>query len=209
MFERLNEVEDRYDELTRRMSDPEIFNDQKAYQQVAKEHSSLTELVMKYKEFKSVQQQKQDTEDLLHEQLDDEMRGLAQAELDELKEKEQNLQEELRILLLPTDPNDEKSVMIEVRAGTGGEEAALFANELLRMYMRYAERRHWKHELLSINETGIGGIKEAVLAVDGRGAYSVLKYESGVHRVQRVPETESGGRIHTSAATVAVMPEAE
>ena len=209
MFERLNEVEDRYDELTRRMSDPEVFNDQKAYQQVAREHSSLTELVTKYKEFKSIQQQKRDTEELLHEQLDDEMRNLAQSELDELKEKELQLQEALRILLLPTDPNDEKSVMIEVRAGTGGEEAALFANELLRMYMRYAERRHWKHELLSINETGIGGIKEAVLAVDGRGAYSVLKYESGVHRVQRVPETESGGRIHTSAATVAVMPEAE
>ena len=135
MFERLNEVEDRYDELTRRMSDPEIFNDQKAYQQVAKEHSSLTELVTKYKEFKNVQQQKRDTEELLHEQLDDEMRNLAQAELDELKEKEHQLEQELQVLLLPTDPNDEKSVMIEVRAGTGGEEAALFAGELLRMYM--------------------------------------------------------------------------
>jgi peptide chain release factor 1 len=209
VFERLNEVEDRFDELTRRMSDPEVFNDQKAYQQVAKEHSSLTELVTKYKEFKSVQQQKRDTEELLHEQLDDEMRNLAQAELDELKDKEHQLEQELQVLLLPTDPNDEKSVMIEVRAGTGGEEAALFAGELLRMYMRYAERRRWKTELLSANETGIGGFKEAVLAVDGRGAYSVLKYESGVHRVQRVPDTESGGRIHTSAATVAVMPEAE
>ncbi len=209
MFERLNEVEDRFDDLTRRMSDPEVFNDQKAYQQVAKEHSSLTELVTKYKEFKSIQQQKRETEELLHEQLDDDMRNFAQTELDELKEKEHRREEELQVLLLPTDPNDDKSVMIEVRAGTGGEEAALFANELLRMYMRYAERRRWKTELMSINETGIGGIKEAVLAIDGRGAYSVLKYESGVHRVQRVPETESGGRIHTSAATVAVMPEAE
>lgn len=209
MFERLNEVEDRYDELTRRMSDPDVFNDPKEYQRVAKEHSDLSSLVSKYREYKSVHQQKLDTEALLHEQLDDEMRALAQAELDELKEKEPALEQELKVLLLPKDPNDEKSVMIEVRAGTGGEEAALFAGELLRMYMRYAERRHWRTELMSANETGIGGFKEAVLAVDGQGAYSVLKYESGVHRVQRVPETESGGRIHTSAATVAVMPEAE
>ncbi len=209
MFERLNEVEDRYDELSRRMSDPEVFNDPKAYQQVAKEHAGLTELVTRYKEYKSIHQQKLDTEGMLHEQLDDEMRSLAQAELDELKNREVEYEQQLKVLLLPTDPNDEKSVMIEVRAGTGGEEAALFAGELLRMYMRYAERRHWKTELMSANETGIGGFKEAVLAVDGRGAYSVLKYESGVHRVQRVPETESGGRIHTSAATVAVMPEAE
>ena len=209
MYERLKEVETRYEELTRRMSDPGVFNDPKAYQQVAKEHSSLTELVTKYREYSSVRQQKLDTEELLHEQLDEEMHAMAQAELDELKERESKIEERLRVLLLPTDPNDDKSVMIEIRAGTGGEEAALFAGELLRMYMRYAERRHWKTELMSANETGIGGFKEAVLAVDGRGAYSVLKYESGVHRVQRVPETESGGRIHTSAATVAVMPEAE
>ncbi len=209
MFERLNDVENRYDELARRMSDPEVFNDPKEYQKVAKEHSDLSELVAKYREYKSVHQQKLDTEALLHEHLDDEMRELAQMELDELKEKEPVLERELQVLLLPKDPNDDKSVMIEIRAGTGGEEAALFAGELLRMYMRYAERRHWKTELMSANETGIGGFKEAVLAVDGQGAYSVLKYESGVHRVQRVPETESGGRIHTSAATVAVMPEAE
>lgn len=209
MFERLNDVENRYDELARRMSDPEVFNDPKEYQKVAKEHSDLSELVAKYREYKNVHQQKLDTEALLHEHLDDEMRELAQMELDELKEKEPVLERELQVLLLPKDPNDDKSVMIEIRAGTGGEEAALFAGELLRMYMRYAERRHWKTELMSANETGIGGFKEAVLAVDGQGAYSVLKYESGVHRVQRVPETESGGRIHTSAATVAVMPEAE
>jgi peptide chain release factor 1 len=209
VFEQLNEVENRYDELAKRMSDPEVFNDPKEYQKVAKEHSDLMELVAKYREYKNVRQQKIDTESLLHEQLDDEMRDLAQAELDELKDREPLLEKDLQLLLLPKDPNDDKSVMIEVRAGTGGDEAALFAGELLRMYMRYAERRRWKTELVSANETGIGGFKEAVLAIDGQGAYSVLKYESGVHRVQRVPETESGGRIHTSADTVAVMPEAE
>lgn len=209
MFEQLKEVEERYEALAKKLGDPEIFGDPREYQRVAKAHSDLSEVVEKYREYERVHQQKLDTEDLLHEPLEDEMRTLAQSELDELRGREQELEQELKVLLLPKDPNDEKSVIIEIRAGTGGEEAALFAGELLRMYSRYAERRRWKTELMSANETGIGGFKEAILAVDGRGAYSSLKFESGVHRVQRVPETESAGRIHTSAATVAVMPEAD
>jgi len=209
VFEQLKEVEERYEALAKKLGDPEIFGDPREYQRVAKAHSDLSGVVEKYREYERVHQQKLDTEDLLREPLEDEMRTLAQSELDELRGREQELEQELKVLLLPKDPNDEKSVIIEIRAGTGGEEAALFAGELLRMYSRYAERRRWKTELMSANETGIGGFKEAILAVDGRGAYSSLKFESGVHRVQRVPETESAGRIHTSAATVAVMPEAD
>ncbi|MDH7481428.1 MAG: peptide chain release factor 1 [Armatimonadota bacterium] len=209
MFERLQEVEQRYDELTDKLSDPQLLADPKEYQRIAKMHADLTDIVTKYREYKRTHQEKLDTEELLREQLDEEMRNLAQAELDRLKEKERQLEQELRIMLLPKDPNDEKNVIIEIRAGTGGEEAALFAGDLLRMYSRYAERKHWKTELLSANETGIGGFKEAIMAVEGKGAYSMLKFEGGVHRVQRVPQTESGGRIHTSAATVAVLPEPE
>lgn len=209
MFDRLKEVELKYDELGEKLADPSVWADQKEYQRLAKAHSDLTDIVAKYREYKNVRQEKSDTEELLRDHLDEEMRAMAQAELDDLKDRECDLEQELKIMLLPKDPNDEKSVLIEVRAGTGGEEAALFAGELLRMYTRYAERRGWKTELMSANETGIGGFKEVVMAIDGRGAYSNLKFESGVHRVQRVPETESGGRIHTSAATVAVMPEAE
>ncbi len=209
MFERLYEVDQKFEELSQKLSDPSVWENPKEYQHLAKAHSDLTPLVTTYREYKRTLQEKIDMEEMLHGQLDDEMRDLAQAELNELKNTEVKLQEDLRVMLLPKDPNDEKSVLLEVRAGTGGEEAALFAAELLRMYTRYAERRGWKTELMSMNETGIGGIKEAVIALDGQGAYSVLKYERGVHRVQRVPATESGGRIHTSAATVAVMPEAE
>ena len=209
MFERLEEIEQRYEELAEKLADPTVWSDQKEYQRLAKAHSDLTEFVTKFREYKRVHQEKLDTEEILKDHLDEEMRELAQSELETLKERESRLEEQLRIMLLPKDRNDEKSVLIEIRAGTGGEEAALFAGELFRMYSRYAERRNWKTELMSVNETGIGGIKEAILAIDGRSAYSNLKFESGVHRVQRVPETESGGRIHTSAATVAVMPEAE
>lgn len=209
MFERLREVEQKYEELGEKLADPGVWADPKEYQRLAKAHSDLADLVNKYREYERVHQEKLDTEELLRGHLEDEMRELAQSELEQLKEREGLLEEELKVMLLPKDPNDEKSVLIEIRAGTGGEEAALFAGELFRLYSRYAERRGWKTELMSANETGIGGFKEAILAIDGRGAYSNLKYESGVHRVQRVPETESAGRIHTSAATVAVMPEAE
>lgn len=209
MYERLQEVEDKYEDLARKLADPNVWGDPKEYQHLAKAHSDLSGIVETYREYKKIRQEKDDTEELLHGHLDDEMRNMAQSELDILKERETEYQGKLRLMLLPKDPNDEKSVLIEIRAGTGGDEAALFASELMRMYLRYAEHRRWKTEIMSINETGIGGIKEAVIAVDGKGAYSNLKYESGVHRVQRVPETESGGRIHTSAATVAVMPEAE
>jgi peptide chain release factor 1 len=209
MFEKLQEVEDRYEELGERLSDPGIVTDQQEFMRVAKGHSDLAEIVGKYREYKSIKKQIVDTESMLGESLDDDMRRLAQTELDELKERLEKLGEELKVMLLPVDPNDEKDVIVEIRAGTGGEEAALFAGDLLRMYERYAERRNWKTELLSATPTGIGGYKEATLGIKGKAAYSALKFESGVHRVQRVPATESSGRIHTSAATVTVMPEAE
>lgn len=209
MLERLQEIEEKYEELAEKLADPAVWAEPKEYQRIAKSHSDLGILVSGYREYKQVRQEKANTDEMLHGSLDEDMRELAQMELDGLKARESALEAELTFLLLPTDPNDEKSVIIEIRAGTGGEESALFAGELLRMYTRYAERRGWKSELISGNETGIGGYKEVVLAVDGSGAYSNLKFESGAHRVQRVPATESGGRIHTSVATVAVMPEAE
>lgn len=209
MYERLQEVEAKYEELAHRLADPNVWGDQKEYQRIAKAHSDLRDIVTAYQEYKKVKQERIDTEELLHERMDEDMREMAQAELDGLKARELKLAQTLRVMLLPKDATDDKSVIIEVRSGTGGDEAALFAGELLRMYTRYAERRHWKTELLSASETAIGGYKEAVLSIDSRGAYSNLKFESGVHRVQRVPETESGGRTHTSAATVAVMPEAD
>jgi len=209
MFEKLQEVEDHYDELTERLSDPSIVTDPQEYHRVAKAHSDLTDIVSKWREYKEARRQLADTEAMLHEKLDDEMRDLAQAELDELRERQTRLEQDLQVMLLPKDPNDEKDVLVEIRAGTGGEEAALFAGDLLRMYTRYAERRGWRADLMSSYPTGIGGYKEAILEIKGRGAYSALKFEGGVHRVQRVPATESSGRIHTSAATVAVMPEAE
>lgn len=209
MFNRLKEIEEKYEELGEKLANPEVWADTKEYQRLAKAHSQFSETVSKYREYRRAHQERVETEELLREQLDAEMREMAQVELSQLKEREQGLEQELEVLLLSKDPNDEKSVIIEIRAGTGGDEAALFAGELLRMYTRYAERRGWKAELMSASETGKGGFKEAILAIDARGAYSNMKYESGVHRVQRVPETESSGRTHTSAATVAVMPEAE
>lgn len=209
MFEKLQEVEDRYEELTAKLGDPSIVNDQQEFHRIAKTHSDLTDIVTNWRQYKDTRKQLSETEALLHDKLDDEMRDLAQMELDELKDRIVSQEEHLKILLLPKDPNDEKNVILEIRAGTGGEEAALFAGDLLRMYTRYAERRHWKVDLMSTDNTGIGGYKEAVIEIKGQGAYSALKFEGGVHRVQRVPATESSGRIHTSAATVAVMPEAE
>ncbi len=209
MFEKLAEVEERYISLEERLSDPNLVKDPQEFQQVAKAHSDLSEIVSRWREYKHVREQIQQTEDMLREKLDDDLKELAQLEIDELKSKIPILEEQLKFMLLPKDPNDDKDVIVEIRAGTGGEEAALFASELLRMYTRFAERMHWQSELMSIVETGIGGIKEAVIAIKGKGAYSKLKFEGGVHRVQRVPVTESGGRIHTSAATVSVLPEAD
>lgn len=209
MFERLQEVDSRFEELCDRLNDPGIVSDPQEYMRVAKAHSELSAIVSKYREHKSVKRQIHETEVMLSEPIDDEMKKLAHAELDDLKNQLETLAQELKVMLIPKDPNDDKDVILEIRAGTGGDEAALFAGDLLRMYQRYAERRGWKTDLISATPTGIGGYKEAVLEINGQGAYSVLKFESGVHRVQRVPATESSGRIHTSAATVAVMPEAE
>jgi peptide chain release factor 1 len=209
VYEKLQEVEDRYEELAQRLSDPSIVSDLQEYHRVAKAHSDLEDVVAKWRDYKETRKQLAETEQLLHEKLDDEMRTMAQMELDELKARQTLLEDNLRVMLLPKDPNDEKDVIVEIRGGTGGEEAALFAGDLLRMYIRYAERRGWKTDVLSSYPTGIGGYKEVVLEIKGRGAYSSMKFEGGVHRVQRVPATESSGRIHTSAATVAVMPEAE
>ncbi len=209
MFEKLLDVEKRYDSLTAQLSDPKVASDPDAYRKVAKEHAALTPLVEEFREYKKVRQGIADAEEMLQGPLDPEMRGLAQAELDDLKPRLAEFESVLRVMLLPKDPNDEKDVIVEFRPGTGGDEAELFTAELLRMYMRYAERRGWKPELLNAQETGIGGVKDASLSIHGQGAYSQLKFEGGVHRVQRVPATESGGRIHTSTASVAVMPEVE
>lgn len=208
MLEKLDFIQEKYEELSRKVSDPDIIADQPIWQKHMKEMGEMEPIVMKYKEYKKADEELIGAKEMLTEGgLDEEMRELAKMEISELEEKTEELSAELRVLLLPKDPNDEKNVILEVRAGTGGEEAALFGSDLLRMYMRYAERNRWKVEMMDVNDTGIGGIKEAVILIKGKGAYSRLKYESGVHRVQRVPETESSGRIHTSAATVAVLPE--
>ena len=209
MFEKLAEVEQLYEDLERRMADPALLDDMDEYRRVHKQYSDLTEIVAKYREYKDAARQLDETDQMLRGALDEDMRDLAQMELDELKERRAALEQALQVMLLPKDPNDEKDVILEVRSAAGGEEAALFAGELLRMYMRYAEKRGWKYEFLSSNETGIGGYKEAVMEIHGQGAYSALKFESGVHRVQRVPVTEASGRLQTSTATVIVMPEAE
>ena len=187
MFDKLDFIVEKYQELSLKVSDPDVINDQPVWQKYIKEMGEMEPIV----------------------KTDEEMRDLAKMEINDLEEQIEQNEEELKVLLLPKDPNDEKNVILEVRAGTGGDEAALFAQDLLRMYMRYAERHRWKTELMDVNDTGIGGIKEAVVLIKGKGAYSRLKYESGVHRVQRVPETESAGRVHTSAATVAVLPEVD
>ena len=210
MLDRLAKMEEVYNELTEKISDPKIMEDQNAWRDYTKKHAALQDTVDVFLEYKDVLQQIEDNRQMLNEgDLDQEMEDLVRADLEELSSKEETLKGRLQILLLPRDPNDDKNVLLEIRGGTGGEEAALFAGDLMKMYSRYAENQGWHIDMMSSNITDIGGVKEAVLLVEGRGAYSRLKYESGVHRVQRVPETESGGRIHTSAATVAVLPEAE
>ena len=210
MFKKLDFILEKYEELSMTVSDPEVIANQSLWQKKIKEMGEMEPIVTKYKEYKKVQEDLAATEEMLNELgSDDEMRDMAKEELADLKDRSEKLTEELKIALLPKDPNDDKNVILEVRAGTGGEEAALFGADLLRMYTRYAERKGWKVEIMDMNDTGIGGVKEAVVMVKGKGAYSRLKYESGVHRVQRVPETESSGRIHTSAATIAIMPEVD
>lgn len=209
MYDKLDFIAQKYEDLSAKVSDPEIIADQAVWQKYIKEMSEIEPIVNKFKEYKKIKDDLTSAKEILSESNDEELREMAKLELSDLEEQEETLSAELKILLLPKDPNDEKNVMLEVRGGTGGEEASLFAGDLLRMYMRYAERRGWKMEMMERNETDMGGIKEAVVLIKGKGAYSRLKYESGVHRVQRVPETESSGRIHTSAATVAVLPEVE
>jgi len=209
MFNRLEEVLQKYNQLTDQLSDPNVMSDVKVYQQLSKEHSELKPIVEKYLEYKEVQKGIKEAEAILKDGGDKDLIELAEAELDEGRAKLEKITEELKLLLLPKDPFDEKNIYIEIRAGTGGEESALFASDLLRMYTRYAERCGWKTEIIDANETGMGGYKEVVLLVKGKNAYSKLKYEAGGHRVQRIPETESSGRIHTSACTVAVIPEAD
>ena len=208
MLDKLDFITGKYDELAEKVSDPEVINNQPVWQKYIKEMGEMEPIVKAYKEYKKAKSDLEGAKEML-EEGDEEMRELAKMEISELEEKIEAQEEELKVLLLPKDPNDEKNVILEIRAGTGGDEAALFGADLLRMYTRYAERNRWKTELMDINETGIGGIKEAVVLIKGKGAYSRLKYESGAHRVQRVPETESSGRVHTSAATVAVLPEVD
>lgn len=208
MFDKLKFIEEKYEELGLKLSDPEVINDQKLWQRLMKEHSELSSIVLKYREYKDVVNGIEEAKEML-EEGDEEIRELAKIELADLEEKVEVLEMEVKKLLLPKDPNDERDVILEIRAGAGGDEAGLFAAELLRLYIRFAERKRWKVELLNTNETGVGGIKEASILIKGNGAYSKLKYESGTHRVQRIPQTESGGRIHTSTATVAVLPEVD
>ncbi|MBI4698821.1 MAG: peptide chain release factor 1 [Nitrospirae bacterium] len=208
MIEKLQVIEDRYNELTRQLSDPEILTDFTRYQKLMKEQADISDVIKKFAEYKKILADMDEAEELLAGG-DDGMKELAGAEIDELKGKGTKIEDELKLMLVPTDPRDKKNIFLEIRAGTGGEEAALFAAELFRMYTKYAERNRWKVEIMDMNATGIGGIKEVIASIQGKGAYRRLKYESGVHRVQRVPQTETSGRIHTSAATVAVLPEAE
>jgi peptide chain release factor 1 len=208
MLEKLKTIENKYEELTRLLMDPEVLSKRAELQKYSKEQAELLPLVEKIKEYGTLLSGIEEAEDLLSSS-DNDLRELAQAEIDELKKKKPQIEEELKIMLLPKDPRDEKNVIIEIRAGTGGEEAALFAASLLRMYLNYAEHKRWKVETIDLNSTGLGGIKEVIFSIQGKNAYSRLKYESGVHRVQRVPVTEASGRIHTSAATVAVLPEAD
>jgi len=209
MFEKLEFIEGKYEELSIKISDPEIIADQNLWKKLVKEHSDIEPLVMKFREYKSVLKNIEDSEEMLREEEDKELLEMVKMELADLEEKRAALEEELKIMLLPKDPNDEKDVIVEIRGAAGGEEAALFAADLFRMYTRYAERQGWKVDILSSNPTDIGGYKEVIFEIIGKGAYSRLKYESGAHRVQRVPTTEAGGRIHTSTATVLVMPEAD
>ena len=209
MFDRLDDMLRHYEELMLELNNPSVAEDQRKFRKLMKEQADLAPIVDAYKQYKQAKQDVEDSLALLDEESDEEMKGLAKEELADAKKRIEELEQELKILLLPKDPNDEKNVIVEIRAGAGGDEAALFASELYRMYVHYAESQHWKTEMINVSESGIGGMKEVEFMITGHGAYSKLKYESGVHRVQRVPETESGGRIHTSTATVAIMPEAE
>ena len=209
MFDRLDDMLRHYEELMLELNNPSVAEDQRKFRKLMKEQADLVPIVDAYKQYKQAKQDVEDSLALLDEESDEEMKELAKEELADAKKRIEELEQELKILLLPKDPNDEKNVIVEIRAGAGGDEAALFASELYRMYVHYAESQHWKTEMINVSESGIGGMKEVEFMITGHGAYSKLKYESGVHRVQRVPETESGGRIHTSTATVAIMPEAE
>ena len=208
-LEKLEEIENKYDELTKILSDPEVFSDYTISQKYSKEQSDLEDVVQKIREYKKVLLGISEAEEILRTDGDDGLKELAKAEIDELKEKKPEVESDLKLLLVPKDPRDSKNIIIEIRAGTGGDEAGLFGSDLFRMYSKYAEGRRWKVEILDMSTTGVGGIKEVIASIHGKGAYSRLKYESGTHRVQRVPTTETSGRIHTSAATVAVLPEAE
>ena len=209
MFDKLDFIVEKYKDMSLKVSDPDVIADQPTWQKYIKDMGEMEPIVKKYEEYKKAKDELAMAKEILETENDEELRDLAKLEVNDNEEKIEVLSDELRILLIPKDPNDDKNVILEVRAGTGGEEAALFGQNLLRMYTRYTERHRWKTEIIEINDTGMGGIKEAVMMIKGKGAYSRLKYESGVHRVQRVPETESSGRIHTSAATVAVLPEVE
>lgn len=207
MIDKLKAIEDRYVELSQKLSDPESMKDMDEWKRMAKEQAGLEEIVQKYREYKKIKDDIESTKELI--ETDDELKDMAEDELKSLEEKEESLLNEIKLLLLPKDPNDEKDVIMEIRAGAGGEEAALFAYDLFRMYTMYAEKKRWKYEIMSSNATELGGFKEVIFSIAGKGAYSRLKFESGVHRVQRIPTTEAGGRIHTSTATVAVLPEVE
>lgn len=209
MFDRLDGILSRFEEILRELQDPEVAADQEHFRKLMKEQGQLSPIVETYRDYKKAKRDVAESEEILNSESDKELLELAKEELSEAKKKVEKLEHDLKLLLLPKDPNDEKNIIVEIRAGAGGDESALFAAELYRMYIHYAEGRRWKSELISINENGIGGFKEVVFMISGQGVYSRMKYESGVHRVQRVPETESAGRIHTSTATVAVMPEAE
>ncbi|WP_100400401.1 peptide chain release factor 1 [Bacillus sp. FJAT-44742] len=209
MLERLQSVEDRYDHLNELLSDPEVISDSKKLREYSKEQSDIEETVQTYRTYKEVSTQLADAKSMLEDSLDDEMVEMVKMEISELSEKKEELEEKLRVLLLPKDPNDDKNVIVEIRGAAGGDEAALFAGDLYKMYSRFAEQQGWKPEVIESSSTELGGYKEIIFMINGEGAYSKMKYENGAHRVQRVPSTESGGRIHTSTATVAVLPEAE
>ena len=209
MFEKLSSVVDKYDELTKKVADPDIIANQEVWQKDMKEMGEIEPVVKKYKEYLQAQEEYEFAKEMVESEDDEELRDLAKAEVNEQEDKLEKITAELKVLLIPKDPNDEKNVILEIRAGTGGDEAALFGGDLLRMYTRYTERHGFNIEIMDMNDTGIGGVKEAEVMIKGKGAYSRLKFESGVHRVQRVPETEAAGRIHTSAATVAVLPEVD
>jgi peptide chain release factor 1 len=209
MFQKLEQIERKYDELTQALGSPEIVTDSARYQKTAKAHAEISEVVERFREYKALKQGIAESRALIAAESDADMKAYAEEELASLEKRLTAVEEDLKVLLLPRDPNDDKNVVLEIRAGTGGDEASLFAAEMFRMYTRFAEAQRWKAEILSSSESGVGGLKEVIAIIEGKGAYSKLKYESGVHRVQRVPETEQQGRVHTSAVTVAVLPEAE